>query len=345
VFSEDELGKILNEDGLLDQVARHLTDAGLQVNSVTPVAPGFDAQWEVAGPGGSERYAVRIKPNVATAIPVPGPAHGHALTVSRYVPEQVGRVWRDLDIHYVDSAGNMYLRSEGLLLDVRGRPRPATPRPADPDRLLRAFRPSGLKVLFTLLAEPDLIAGPFREIASAAGVSLGTVHWIVKELEALGHVHPGPPGRRLVRTRELLDRWAEAYAVNLAPQLALARFDSPDPEWWRDADDALLAEQAEWGGETAAHRLNPELRPGRAVLYSPSLPKRLAIDYRFFRTDGPGTIEVRQRFWHLPEYPASLTTPTPLVYADLIATADPRLLEAAAQLRERDELLRRLDRA
>lgn len=336
---------MLNEDDLLDQAARHLTDAGLRVNDATPVDAGFDARWEVARPGGAEQYAVWIKRNLSTAVPVPSPAHGRALVVTRHVPDQVARVWRDLDIHYVDAAGNMYLRSEALLLDVRGRTRPTTPRPADPDRLLRAFRPSGLKVLFTLLAEPDLIAGPFREIASAAGVSLGTVHWIVKELETLGHVRPGPPARRLVRTRELLDRWAEAYAVNLAPQLALARFDSADPDWWRQADDALIAEQAEWGGETAAHHLNPELRPGRAVVYAPSVPKRLAIDYRFFRTDGPGTIEVRHRFWHLPEQPASLTTPTPLVYADLIASADPRLVEAAAQLRERDELLRRLDRA
>lgn len=344
MFSEDERERILNKDQLLSRAVRLLTDAGLRVTEAASIDPDFYARLDVAGPGGVEQYAVWLKPTVSSAAPVPRPAHGRTLAVTRYVPDPVAGAWRDLDIHYVDAAGNMYLRSEGLLLDVRGRPRPAAPRPADPGRLLRAFQPSGLKVLFALLTEPDLIAGAYRDIAEASSVSLGTVQWVVKEIETLGHVHPGPPARRLLRTRDLLTRWVDGYVVNLAPQLVLARFDSPDPGWWTEADDALRAELAEWGGETAAHRLNPDLRPGRAVLYAPSLPKRLAIDYRFFRTDGPGSIEVRQRFWHFRESPASLTTPAPLVYADLIASADPRQLDAAARMREQDELLRRLDR-
>jgi hypothetical protein len=89
----------------------------------------------------------------------------------------------------------------------------------------------------------------------------------------------------------------------------------------------------------AARRLHPK----RAVIYAPDVPKRLATEYRFRRSEGEGSVEVRQRFWLLPADP-SLTVPTPLIYADLVASGDPRLAEAAADLRESDALLQRLDR-
>jgi hypothetical protein len=67
------------------------------------------------------------------------------------------------------------------------------------------------------------------------------------------------------------------------------------------------------------------------------------MHYRFRKADGDGGVEIRQRFWHLPT-DSSLTVPSPLIYGDLIASGDPRLAEAAADLRENDALLQRLDR-
>jgi alkylation response protein AidB-like acyl-CoA dehydrogenase len=85
-------------------------------------------------------------------------------------------------------------------------------------------------------------------------------------------------------------------------------------------------------------------RPKRAVIYAAEVPKGLATEFRFRKSDGEGNVEVRQHFWHLPA-DLSLTVPTPLIYADLVASADPRLAEAAADLRESDALLRPLDRS
>jgi len=245
-------------------------------------------------------------------------------------------------MRYVDSVGNMYLQGEGLLLDVRGRRGPTTASPGNPGQALRAFKPSGLKVIFVLLADPHLITAPYREIAQASGVSLGTVHWVLNELEVAGYATAAP--RQLYRTRHLLDRWVEAYTFDLWPRLILARFDAMDPIWWTRADEALRAADAQWGGETAAHQLDQRLRPERAVVYAPEVPRQLAAEFRFRKTEGDGGVEVRQRFWHFPADP-SLTVPTPLIYADLAASADPRLAEAARNLRERDALLQRLDRS
>jgi hypothetical protein len=77
-------------------------------------------------------------------------------------------------VHFVDTAGNMFLRWPGLLVDVRGR--------------------RGSTAAYT---QPR-----------------------------------GNPVR------------AFSY-----PKLTLARFDSPDPNWWRSANDAVLASGAQWGGE------------------------------------------------------------------------------------------------
>src|SRR5262249_50409929 len=145
------------------------------------------------------------------------------------------------------------------------------------------------------------------------------------------------------RTRELFGRWVEAYTFDLYPRLTLARFDAPDPNWWTGADDALHAAHAQWGGETAAHFLDRRPRPARAVVYAPEVPRRLAPEYRLRKATGEGNVEIRERFWDLPDATTQPTVPTPLVYADLIASGEPRQVEAATKLRERDDLLRRLD--
>lgn len=193
-----------------------------------------------------------------------------------------------------------------------------------------------------MLCDPLIITAPYRDIANRSGASLGTVQWVVKELERAGYVYSSAHSRQLNRIRDLFNRWVEAYTLDLWPRLTLARLESTDPAWWTKADEALLAEQGQWGGETAAHHLNPHLRPSRAVIYAAEVPQRLVIDHRLRKARDEGNVEIRERFWNFPQ-PLSLTVPSPLIYADLIASADPRQLEAAAHLRGHDELLQRLD--
>jgi hypothetical protein len=133
------------------------------------------------------------------------------------------------------------------------------------------------------------------------------------------------------------------YTLDLWPRLTLGSFDASDPSWWRNADTDLRDADAQWGGESAAHRINSNLLPRKAVVYASEVPRTLAMKYRFRKPEGQGSVEIRQRFWNLPAAP-SLTVPAPLIYADLVAPADPRLTEAATDLRENDALLQRLDR-
>lgn len=329
---------------LLNEALAHLTHAGVTVAETSyGTDDDRDALLQLRVADRRYVYDVQLKRKISPAsalVSRPSPGRG-VLLVAPHVSDKVGEALRKQGVHYVDSVGNMYLQGEGLLLDVRGRRGPKIPSPGNPGQGLRAFKPSGLKVVFVLLADPDLITAPYREIAQASGVSLGTVHWVLNELEVGGYATAVP--RQLYRTRNLFDRWVEAYTFDLWPRLILARFDAMDRVWWTGADDALRAADAQWGGETAAHHLIPRLRPKRAVIYAQEVPRKLAVEYRFRKPEGEGGVEIRQRFWRFPADP-SLIVPTPLIYADLAASADPRLAEAATDLRESDALLQRLDR-
>jgi len=336
-------------EGPLAGAIPHLVAAGLRPTIVAPAHTTGETSHtllRVTGPTDTQTYTVQEKSKVSIGSAAGAKAAAQRyrpLIVTSYVPETIADAWRSQDIHYVDSVGNMYLRWEGLLVDIRGRRRPTSHQPAGPGRPLRAFKAGGLRILFALLTKPGTAAAPFRDIAGASGVSLGTVQWVAKELEQLGYLDAGKQPRRLRRTRELFNRWVEAYTLNLWPTLVLARFDSPETTWWANADESLELSRAQWGGETAASRLQPHLRPARAVIYSPSMPNDLIARYKLRRAAGEGNVEIRERFWNLQPVPADILVPTPLIYADLIASGDPRQMDAANWLREHDDLIGRID--
>lgn len=356
---------------LLHEALSHLSSAGVPTEAVETSDSESDGRSDlrlrVLTPSGPVCYTVDVKEQItqAFASTVLAPSQGHpVLVVTRYVPESVAEQWRARGVHFVDAAGNMYLRDAGLLMDVRGRHAPA-PRPTGGDRPLRALQPRGLAVVFTLLSQPQLARAPYRELAHLSRASLGTVQWVMTELAALGHLQPTQEGRQLHRTRDLFRRWTEAYALTLRPRLRLALLDAPDPAWWTTAHSTLRRENAQWGDETAAHLLDPHLRPATTVIYADDVPSRLLVEHRLRKAQGPGDVEIRRRFWDFPtprslqERPApvapsdapatpdtaGLLVPTPLIYADLLASGDPRLHDAAQRLRENDDLLQRLHRS
>lgn len=144
--------------------------------------------------------------------------------------------------------------------------------------------------------------------------------------------------RRLVRTDELLDLWAAAYPGGLgrANKLLVA---SGDIHTWSAPDGLAVAVS----GEQA---LPDEIRnPESLMLYvdtpAPGLPADLLIHNRWHR-DPHGSIVIRKLFWrNLPDEQPGLA-PTALIYADLLASREPRQVEVAHLMRRQDERLARL---
>lgn len=77
-------------------------------------------------------------------------------------------------MQYLDAAGNAWIQFGDVLIDVRGRPRPVdAPRTPGSGNLFSVGRD---QVVMALLAWPHRWEAPQRDVAAAAGVSLGQAH-------------------------------------------------------------------------------------------------------------------------------------------------------------------------
>ena len=328
---------------------RLLADA---VKAVEPLGLRFRVLWQKARPGADRadvtigfrvggrqvRYVAELKRGLRPAT-LGAVIHqlrargGQPLLVTDHVTPPLVDALRARGVEFIDAAGNAFLNQPPLLVIVKGQ------RPAElslaPERG-RAFQATGLQVLFTLLARPELAARPYREIAAAAGVAHGTVGWVMAELPGLGYLAKVGGRRRLINGERLLDRWTEAYARTLRPRLLLGRF--------RGDLNALHNRTGRWpegllvGGELAAARLTRHLRPGTATFYVQAVEPRMILNMTL-KADAEGNVDFRRRFWAFPGEAAQFT-PALLAYADLLAIGDARCLETAQLIR--GQLLNRL---
>lgn len=265
-----------------------------------------------------------------------------ALLVTEYVTPMLAQRLRELKIAFIDSAGNAYIEKPPLLIWVSGR---KPEQKLQETRATRAFQPSGLKLLFALLCQPALCNVNYRDISNVAGVALGTVGWVMRDLTEAGFlIDLGTHGRKLTNKRKLLDHWVEAYARQLRPKCLIGRYRALRPDWWKDAEQGTLHFQ--WGGETAAAKMTQYLKPAITTMYLSDNPKEqldLITQFRLIK-DAAGDVELREQFWHFVDPDHADTVPPLLTYADLLATADDRNIETARIIYD-DQLARLIESA
>lgn len=240
---------------------------------------GADATVGLRFGGRQLRYTAEIKhrlrpemlgPIVHQLRAWPGPG----LLVTDYVTPPLADALRDQGIEFIDAAGNAYLNQPPLLVFVKGQRR--TDAIPTPERG-RAFQATGLQVLFALLAHPELMDRPYREIAAAAGVAHGTVGWVMAELPGKGFVAEVRGRRRLMNGERLLNQWTEACGRTLRPRLLLGKFRGEMKD---------LQTRAQWpaellvGGEVAAARITRHLRPETATFYAEAIDPKIVLKLR-----------------------------------------------------------------
>ncbi len=259
-----------------------------------------------------------------------------ALLVTDYVTPALADELKARGVAFLDTAGNAYIEEGPLLIWVKGQKRLEKPG-ITTFAAGKAFQPTGLQILFTLLCNPGAVNRPYRELGKMAGVAHGTVGWVIPDLQQQGFVRDlnGKRGtRRLFQQERLLAQWADAYARTLRPRTLLGRYYIGTLDGWRDWP--LLDHGAQWGGEPAGALLTDYLRPGELTIYAEKMPARLAARMKFLKEPEPGhaaVVEVRKRFWDFPAEPhhANLVPPL-LTYADLLATGDARCIETARMI-------------
>lgn len=250
------------------------------------------------------------------------------LLVAPFITREVAERCRQLHLPFIDTAGNAYLEAPGLFIYIVGQPRPAERR----EGKFRALNPAGLQITFALACRPALLQTTYREIAARAGVALGTVGPVLKDLEARGYVRfQKGLDRKLLDPQRMIGEWVTHYPVTLRPKLNPRRFQA-DAERLHQTDLAQLG--AYWGGEPAAEKLTRYLKPAQFTLYGREPIARLVAAARM-RSDVNGNVELLDAFWHFDadkDFPD--VVPPILAYADLLATHDGRNAEAARMIYE-----------
>ena len=252
------------------------------------------------------------------------------MLVTQYVTPQMAERLKNLNVAFADLAGNAYINAPNLFVYVTGKKLPEVDKEA---KKIRAFRPTGLQVLFALLCLPDLVKAPYRDIADAAKVALGTVGWVMYDLKRMGYlVERGKHGRKLLNHQKLLDAWVTAYAHELRPKLFLGRYRAPKPEWWQKVDWHKF--KVYLGGEPGAAELTQYLKPEKTILYADADINKFLVKNRLAK-DAEGDVEIYKTFWKF-DYPWNFKKMVPplLIYADLLATAKDRNIETGKLIYE-----------
>jgi hypothetical protein len=315
-------------DRALDALA-NATDIKIEVEHYLHKNPEYDATGSLVIDGNKIPLAIELKVRPTLAMVV--------LTKLKQIPEQkllvadyinpiLAERLKAANIWFLDTAGNAYIKQSPLFIYIKGN------KPLEKlatRTLSRAFQPTGLKVIYAFLCNPELVNVPYREIAQKAEVALGSVGWVITDLTQLGHiVDMGNRGRRLKEKRKLLERWITAYSEKLRPKLETGRYKAPNLDWWQTAPLHNL--QAYWGSEVAADRLTHYLKPEIITIYSmEKWAGKLKITNKL-RNDPNGDVEILKTFWDVENEKNRTDIVNPiLIYADLMATGDPRNIETA----------------
>lgn len=257
---------------------------------------------------------------------------GKNIIITKYVTPQIADKLKELNIPFIDAAGNTYIREPNLFMFIKGNRTEILKEKIK----TRAFQPTGLQVIYTLLCNPKLEEENYRKIAKVANVALGTVGWVMQDLKKMGFlIDMGRHGRRLIKKEKLLEKWVITYPEQLRPKQLIGRFNAMDPDFWKYKD---LPFEAYWGGEVAAAKLNKYLKPEIVTIYTneETALNEYIIKNRI-RKDPSGKIEILKTFWEKEQkktYP-NLVHPL-LIYADLQATGDARNIETAEIIYEQE---------
>ncbi|MBK7410906.1 MAG: hypothetical protein IPJ40_24280 [Saprospirales bacterium] len=253
--------------------------------------------------------------------------HEKLLVIAGKISSGIRKKLRAFHVNYLDTAGNMYLRTGKLFLLAEGQ----KDYPFFAKEKRQLFTKTGIRLIFHLLHTPEAEGRPYRELAEELDISLGSVGQLMKQLYKEGFLlKQGKKGWRLHQRKALLERWIPAYTDQLKPGLLLGRYRFAREEKWQELP---LPPGIQWGGEPAAYLMTKYLRPEAWTVYTDQGAASFLKALRLV-PDKQGDVWVFQRFW--PNSPEAeeppQTVPALLVYGDLIASGDARNYETAQKI-------------
>jgi hypothetical protein len=258
------------------------------------------------------------------------------ILICRYIPMPLKNRLKSGGVNYLETAGNCFIHFKTLFIFIND-------QKVTPEREInksKLWKPAGVKFVFAILNQPELLNASYRTIADNAKVALGTVGKLLEELEKENFVKQGNRNGGkflfLYRLDELVAKWTTIYNTALRPKLVLGKF--------RVIGGALLKDDPLppgilWGGEMAGAKLTEYLKPERQALYV-SIPKVEAMKALKIVPDENGNIELVTVFWNEqltnnPDFYEKQIVPPTIVYADLLNSHDSRNHETAERIKNK----------
>lgn len=244
--------------------------------------------------------------------------------------------WRKLGFQYMDASGNAFINSQGCRIVSVGH-QPVAPRSATQviaGKTGKSFQPSGLRVIFSLLNDEQLVSSSLRSISEKSGVSLGSTSAIYKDLVAHGYIRKQGKHAEIDNKQQLIERWAELYPYLIRNKKFIGHFTSDDPGWWRNVEGL---DCFQFGGEIAAKKLSNYLNPKDGLVYLNEENKtdfiRAARLRKIKDKENPDTrIDLYEAFWPMED--AQIIAPPLVIYSDLMETSDSRNRETASRIKD-----------
>ncbi len=261
------------------------------------------------------------------------------MLVTDYVNPNLAEQLKEQGIQFLDTAGNAFINQLPVYIDIQGnKPAKSHQDVTLTKQIGKAFQPKGMKVVFMLLTQPELVNAPMRTIADTAEVALGTVKQVMDDLHYQRFiVQKGEKGKVVADKNALLDKWLDAYPENMQAKFNQTLYATSNPEQLKAIDAGDYG--GLWGGELAAERYDHYLNAKDFLIYLVPYQKQAFL--RAARLRKPAVNEVIDHKVMVVEPPfenkkiqgeqAGLAHPL-LVYANLVTSTDPRNMDAAKRL-------------
>lgn len=162
------------EVALLERALRALREQGVDARIESKrSAQRHDMTFTLGVGSRPTRFIATVKNQISQrevgAVLAQLPKSGKPVIITPFIPEEVALDLRARGVGFIDAAGNASLTAPGVRILISGRRRSVERRSTSD----RAFRPAGIRLVFCLLSEPQLLNGNYREMAAAAAIALG----------------------------------------------------------------------------------------------------------------------------------------------------------------------------
>lgn len=259
------------------------------------------------------------------------------IVIAKFIANDVAAELKEKNINYTDSAGNSFIKTNDFFIYISGQKAQKNKK----TNQARAFQETGVKLIFSLLANPENLNLSYRELSEKKSIALGSISNIMQELEEQNFILRTKSKRVLKNKKELLNRWIVAYHDVLRPKILKKKMKFKSKEMynnWKALLDKHNQESTKflWSGEPAASLMTNFLKPAFYTLYTNTSWQNCMKELDMV-PDENGDIEVLSFFWEIDAYNyIKSTVPPVIVYADIMNSGLDRNLETAKIILENE---------